>query len=41
MIKAQPITELFQIIKRYFRQSAFNFQKCYELDQNMRAEDLG
>ena len=39
MIKALSIMELFQVIKRYIRQSGLNFQKCYERDQNMRAED--
>ena len=37
MSKALPITELFQIIKRYIKPSALNFQKWYEHDQNMRA----
>ena len=41
MIKALSIMELFQVIKRYIRQSSLNFQKCYERDQNMRAGGRG
>ena len=41
MIKALPTTELFQIIKRCIWQSALNFQKCYERDQNMVARSQG
>ena len=37
MIKALPTMELFQVIKRYIKQSGLNFQKCYERDQNKRA----
>ena len=37
MIKALSVMELFQVLKRYIRQSGLNFQKCYERDQNMRA----
>ena len=33
--------ELFQVIKRYIRQSGLNFQKCCERDQNMRAGGRG
>ena len=33
--------ELFQVIKKYIRQSDLNFQKCYELDQNIRAGGQG
>ena len=33
--------ELFQIIKRYTRQSALNFQKCYEPDKIMMAGGWG
>ena len=36
-LKAHPIMELFQIIKRYIREHVLNFKKCYERDQNMRA----
>ena len=41
MIKGLPITELFQVIKKYNRQSGLNFKKCYERDQNMRAGGWG
>ena len=37
MIKALSVMELFQIIKRYIRESGLNFQKYYERDQNRRA----
>ena len=33
--------ELFQILKRHIGQPALNFQKCYERDQNIRAERPG
>ena len=33
--------ELFQIIKKYIRQSALNFQKRYERDQNIMARGQG
>ena len=41
MIKALSIMELFQVIKRYIRQSGLNFQKWYERDQNMGAGARG
>ena len=41
MIKALSIRKLFQVIKRCIRQSSFNFQKCYERDQNMRPGGRG
>ena len=44
MIKALPIMELFQIIKRCSKQPALNLQKCYErteCDQNMRVKSRG
>ena len=39
--KTLPIRKLFQIIKRYIRQSALNFQKYYGRDQNIRVVGWG
>ena len=41
MIKVLPLMELFQLMKRYTRQPALRFQKCYETDTIMRAGGRG